>query len=224
MKKAILTSLFVLSVSSVSLAAPITDYSTEKLGVDISSQPNLHFGCNADIDGKTNNLDFGITAALNNKWGIQYVYNNFKSNTVNSKNDYVSYNAHTNLKVNQFNLTYNSSKNKVLFLGVTKHQLDLSANALFNNKYNIESSDSSNNITGIQFGMIEVVPINDNLSSYGIMSIGTKLFNVEMGLSQQISKNIDFNIFYKYMKCTDIGDTNLDISTTGLGFGVSCKF
>ena len=224
MKKIILSSLLAISVSAVGFAAPITDYSTEKLGIDTTYQPKLHFGCDADIDGNTKTLDYGITVALNNNWGVQYVQNNFKTDTTRAINSYGSYEADANLKVNQFNLTYNSSKNKILFLGITKHKVDIFADAAFTSGHTIQVSGSSKNVTGIQFGMIEVIPITENLSSYGIMSIGTQLFNIEMGLSQQVSKNVDLNLFYKYTKCTDIGDTDIDVSTNGIGFGFSYKF
>lgn len=237
MKKIIFTVLLTLSLSTVGLAAPITDYSKDKLSIDVSYQPSLSISNDIDIDGKTKDFDFGITAALSEKWGIQYIKNNFKSDTINISNSGAgyseSYSADSDMKVEQINLTYNCSENTVVFVGYTRNKLSASYN------YSIDVpgvghesgsySSSGNSSNGFQVGVIEVVPVNEKLKSYGVLGIGDKLFNIELGLSQELSPNVDLNLFYKYMKLTDINlggsrDSDIDIDTKGLGFGVTCKF
>lgn len=224
MKKSILTALFVLSVSSTCYAAPIINYSAEKLSVDIAYQPNLSFGTDADgLDGKSKNIDFGITAALSDKWGLQYVQNDFTSDTATVALGDFSLSENTDIKVKQFNLTYNCNADTVLFVGYTKHNMSYN-NSIVSPIYSNSFGYSGESVNGFQIGAIQVVPVNDNLKSYGIFSIGNKLLNIEFGLTQPVSQNIELNLFYKYMKCTDINHTDRDISTQGLGFGMTCKF
>lgn len=226
MKKIFLTALLVISTSTVGLTAPITDFSKDKASVDISYIPSADI---EDLDGNTKGIDFGITAALTEKWGLQYLRNGFEIDPIHSNvsvNDYaLRQDFEADLKTDQINLIYSESENSAFFVGYTRTKVSTSysgsiSGPMINGSLDIDGSDSVN---GFQIGMTEIVPIGKGLKSYGTVGIGTKLYHGELGLSQEISPNAELNVFYKYMKYKDI-DFLDDPVVKGLGFGLTCKF
>ena len=221
MKKLYFTLIVLLILSSTGLAAPQTDYSSGKVAVDISYMPDLDitgtdYGGPLKLDGKTDGLDFGITVGLNKNIGLQYINNNSKSDTYS----YGSVHGNTKHKIEQLNILFPGRDNFSWFAGFTRGSADIHTSI---------GNVSGKNVNGYQVGVIEVMPVNDKLDSYGIVSFGNRITNAEFGLSQKISNNLSINVFYKYMKYKDleldgVNGYNFDGKIKGIGIGATCKF
>lgn len=217
-----------LLVSSTTFAAPQTDFTAGKVSVDLSYQPSLDFkldayGDSGKGDGKTKNVDFGITYGLGGNWGLQYAQNGAKTDTYTEDFSSIGLGTvryHDDLKIQQFNVIYHTSENNAAFVGFTRGTNDIVTSA---------GDISGKRVNGFHVGATEVVPVNDKLSSYGVVSVGNKIINAEFGLSQQLNENLDLNLFYRYTKYKDLEFEALPGATfnntvRGLGVGATLKF
>ena len=239
MKKVILTSAILLAFSAVGMASPLTDYSQGKVAVDISVRPSMDVeGSDSSgilkADGKNNNLDLGLTVGLGNKFAFQY-----KNNHGDSKkylvNDIIYGYAingtiHSELKAQEFNMLYKVDKSLSAFLGYTTAKASLHASGTVDGQP-AAGSLAGNSANGYQVGLIGTTLIGDKAVAYGVLGIGNKISSYEIGLSYEVAKDIDLNIFYKdtkYKKLkleyngTQSGE--FDYKASGIGYGVTFKF
>lgn len=218
MKKAFLTTLIVLSISGTVMAAPLTDYSHGKASIDVSYMPSLDLSVDGlSTDGKSKNSDFGITYGLGNKLAIQYVRNSVKTDTTYLTSSIF---FRDDVTVQQANILYKIGDNSSAFVGFTQGKDNLVTSG---------GTIDGKNVNGYQVGLQEIIPINEKLSSYGIVSIGNKITNYEIGLTQKIVPNLELNVFYKSMKYKDLEYKDIpgftfDGKAEGLGIGATFKF
>lgn len=197
-------------------AAPLTDYTAGKTAIDLtfrsSDLNDKGPGYDVSFDKKTN-LDWGITTGLGNKFAIQYNGYNAKSD------DTLRYNGsidNLELKTQEFNVLYQIDKNISAYTGVVKSK------ATWNN------DESSNEKSKMQFGLIGSTKIADKTTAYASVAVASDFTNWKIGVSQEIAPNLDFNVDYRRMQVKNLtGDTYTgsdDITTKGLGYGVTYKF
>lgn len=234
MKKLLLTSALVLGISSACFASPLSDYSQGKIALDINARPSMDLkvsaqGESGELDGNNTNLDLGLTAGLGNKWAIQY-----RNSTANSK-DFsgdvydIGVNAHTQLKAQELNALYQFNKNVSGFVGLTKASAKVKGSiAVDGDTYSGEISGKDTN--GYQVGVIGTNKIADKTNAYGIISAGNKITNYEIGVSYDVAKDTELNLFYRDTKYKDLRLNDgadfpeFDYQAKGVGYGLTLKF
>jgi hypothetical protein len=189
-------------------AAPLTDYSEGKTAIDLTSRSSDINDNGSSLDKKSN-LDWGITTGLGNKFAIQY-------NGYNAKSKDSSYIDGLELKTQEFNVLYQIDKNLSAYTGIVKSKADWSY------------GDTSNEKSNMQFGLIGSTKIADKTTAYASVAVASDFTNWKVGVSQEIAPNVDFNVDYRRMEVKNLtGDTyngSDDITTKGLGYGVTYKF
>jgi len=232
LKKSLILLSGTMLIASVGFAAPLTDYSSGKFAIDLTVSPSLEqVATNMDkgyefvTDGvpiSKSSVTYGLTAGLGNNWAVQY-----RSHRVNSETG-GNFSIGTKLSGYEANILYKVDKNFFAFAGYTNFKLDLYEN--LDGKYTGKST------SGAQIRAVVVVPVSDKVSTYGIVSTGSKVDNFEVGLSYKINKNVDFNMGYadrKYKGLTTEHFSNNDgpmstvykagLHTQGVNWGVTIK-
>ena len=210
-------------VSSVGFASPQTDYSAGKTSIDVmyrnSDLATKNSETNDSFDKKAN-LDFGITAGLGNKFAVQYNGYNAKSKATSFPNDDGSASQATaTLKTQQFNVLYQLDKNLSVFTGF------VSAKGQVNADGDTYTSESKNKV---QFGLIGSTKLADKTTAYAKVGFASDFTDMTVGLSQEISPNLEFNVDYRKVQAKkltfDGGADATDVTAKGIGFGVTYKF
>ena len=217
-KKTGLILFFLVLFSTISFASPLEDYSQGKWAVDINWRPNLKmnnrydgyyqgsyvYSANRSLDGKNGNFDWDVTIGLGNKLAFQFGQYNPKAAFGVGMNTW------------EANLLYKLGKNISLFAGY------------HNAHYSGEQSFQTNGI--LQGGLIAYRNITNKTTLYGVVGFGKDLLNWEAGISYHISKNVDFNLSYRYKNVKKLYDASGDFSfhddviAKGIGYGVTLKF
>jgi hypothetical protein len=218
--------------ASVGFAAPLTDYSAGKIAIDLTWR-------NSDINAKTSsdnisfdkkyNLDWGITNGLGNKFAIQYNgYNAKAKDTVEYSDTSETYKMSGKLKTQEFNVLYKLNQNLSAYTGVVRVKGTFDSNDTINGVTTL-SSDSTDTKNKIQFGLIGSTKIADKTIAYASVAVASDFTNWKIGLSQEITPNIELNVDYRRLQAKNLAVNNayinnVDITTKGLGFGVTYKF
>ena len=177
---------FFLTLASIVIASPLTDFSPGKVAVDIKYLSNLKFNgsdnysANIKTDGVNDNMDYVITAGLSNKIGIRYEQANFEFNN-NTIDKFCAY----SVKNKEFAILYKVNKNINTFLGWHR-----------GSRRNLCRNLNSASNDYIQFGIIGKKKISNNLDAYGLIDLSNDYKQYEIGLGYKIAKNIDINLFY----------------------------
>ena len=188
------------AVSSMAFAAPATDLSAGKVAVDLSiTNPDIKVAGpgGSQTSDKDTNFDIGITAGLGNNWDIQYKYQN---------SDIDGWDG----KMQEFNAVYQFDKNCQAFIGMNKI-----------------SGDYIDSDSKLQVGVTGTTKLGDQLSGWATLAGGSNNFSYELGLAQELSRDLDLNLFYRHKKFNDVGTTvgpKADLTVSGFGLGVTAKF
>ena len=233
MKREILVSAFLLLIANTGFASPLTDYSQGKVAVDITWQsPKIHE--NYSVDGnsydydKKNNISYGITAGLGNKFAFQYKQSNPESKdtlygSVDPKTgDFTT--QKEKLQVREYNVLYKLTKNISTFTGIAQVKSDLSVNSTLEGG---SSSDSTSKKNIWQFGLVGTVPVADKTNAYAVAAIGSDLTAWKLGLGYELEKNLDLDVFYSYSQYKNLqwqAGGSSDFTVKGMGYGVTYKF
>lgn len=207
--------------TSVGFAAPLNDYSTGKTSIDLTfrqSDVNAKGPDFSDSLDKKGNLDFGITTGLGNNFALQYNGYNAKSKvTALPDGDGGTYNEQGTLKLQELNVLYKLDKNVSAFAGLVKVKGEVSADG---------DSISSNSKNKVQFGLIGSTKLADKTTAYAQVGFASDYTNWKVGVSQEIAPNLEFNVDYRRInaKKLNFADTDIDVTTKGIGVGVTYKF
>jgi len=213
MKKILSGVAALLMVSSVGFASPLTDYSQGKVALDLSVRSSNDVTADGiDFDGKTSNVNYGVTVGLGNKFAFQY-----KQDNADAKDKYfgAGISLHPELASNQYNVLYQINPNVSAFVGLTNTQPTL-------------NSQDGKHATGYQVGVIGTVPIGDKATAYASLGYGDKIEDYEFGLGYAIAPNLELNVGYKDTKFKKLnmndGDSDFTYKAHGLTYGVTYKF
>lgn len=203
--------LCVLLTAGIAAASPLADHSAGKMSLDLNWTPNLSLsgvgGSGTSFDGKTSNLDFGLTAGLGHRWAIQY--RNFSPESGNYGGIYYG------LKTQEANLLYRFEPHLAAFVGW--HQARLSGN--------VPGSSLPTKNT-CQVGLIGNTEIAPKTVLYGIVGAGGNLFTGEAGISYALQKDLEFTVFYRYKRVDNLqlDGVSTDVTAKGIGVGLTYKF
>lgn len=214
MKKAILTLALLFVFTSMAFASPLTDYSAENTSIDITWRPNTSmtnnytsgmFGSSSDtFDGKRGTFDWSVTTGLGNNFALQY-----SQYRPEGRYDY-------GMNTKELNMLYKMNKNMSVFAGYHR--------AGFIGDY------VDNKTSCLQAGIIAYNKVAEKTTLYGLVGAGEKMLNWEVGVSQEVAKNLELNFNYRYKRVQDFsteyyGTTyKEDIIAKGFGYGVTYKF
>ncbi|WP_371380577.1 hypothetical protein [Sporomusa aerivorans] len=222
--------------TSIGFAAPLTDYSAGKTAIDLTwrSSDIKTSGTNDDGSswetsfGKKSNLDWGITTGLGNNFAIQYNGFNAKSK------DAVSWSAadetgisNLKLKNQELNVLYKLNKNLSVYTGLVSVKAQENATITYTDGSPTENETyTSKTKKAMQFGFVGSTKIADKTTAYAAVGVASNFTNWKVGLSQEISPNIDFNVDYRGVKVKELESDGekFDASSKGFGFGVTYKF
>lgn len=216
--------------TSIGFASPLTDYSTGKTSIDLTSR-------NSDVNGKTpgdstsfgkkSNLEWGITTGLGNNFAFQYNGYNVKSKDAVVYQDASETDTlNLQLKTQEFNVLYKLDNNVSAYAGLVTLKGNGNQNTNINGATTSQSfsSDSKNKI---QFGLIGSTKIADKTTAYASIGVASDYTNWKVGVSQEIAPNLEFNLDYRRIQAKKLhfnGVGDADITAKGLGVGVSYKF
>lgn len=223
--------------ASIGFAAPLTDYSAGKTAIDLTWRSSDTKTSGTDSDGawetsfgKKHNLDWGVTTGLGNNFAIQYNGYNAKSKDAVSWSDADETGiSHVNLKTQEFNVLYKLNKNVSAYTGLVRLKATENANVSYTDGSPSETESSSTKTKNkIQIGLIGSTKIADKTTAYVQVGVASNFTDWKVGVSQEIAPNVEFNVDYRGLKAKklDFGgdDGKFDVSSKGIGFGVSYKF
>lgn len=229
-KRALFVSLTVVCiwlVAGVSFASPLADFSQGKTTVDVTWFPNLSmkdryasaFDNGTDrATGRKGNFDFGLTSGLGRKWAVQYRQFNPETKSYRTGMDTQKF----GFESQELNVLYELDQNLSAFAGW--HQ----AKYTFTSTINPNMSASNNNV--IQIGLIGTTQIAPKTHLFGVIGAGKDLSSCEIGLSYEVTKQLDFSILYRYKKAGQLDDVTFGqpyrdkVTAKGFGFGATYKF
>lgn len=232
MKKCIMAILFILALSSVAFASPLTDYSKGKAALDINYRvsPDYdvdgsagdhslkdieQFGIHTSNDGDSN-VEWGFTYGIGNNWALQYRQATPKGNlNINLSEPPMGV---ADLKMvrdenNNVPIASIETKTRVEEYNVM-YKIDknfsaftgiVRANPSFkynDNDFDVTLRGHDKNIW--QFGVVATKPLNNDFTTYGIASLGSDYRNWEVGLGYKMTKELEFNVNYRDMKVEDM--------------------
>ncbi len=234
LKKVVLGTILTLSVASICAAGPLTDYSQGKTSLDLTYKPSSDLEIEGfSIDGKSANFDVGFTAGLGNKTAIQYRFGTADSKSYSYTGDLYGYSvdgsAKTTLDAHELNVLYQLDKNVSAFVGFTSTRVGGKVSGTVDGIAGSESVKTTNN--GFQVGFVGTAELADKLNAYGVVGVGNKITNYEVGLSYEVAKNTELNLGYRNTKYKNLevsayGYTTPEFSykTEGLTLGVTMRF
>jgi hypothetical protein len=232
-QKISITLLAALVVANVGFASPLTDYSQNKVAIEIGFQSpqiseNYHDadGTSAampDADGKST-ANLGITAGLGNRFAIQYKNFSPKSKTTNYL-DITTFN--TKVKVNEYNLLYQLNHNVAAFTGIAQ----VKATQTTSGNADIEGgSIGTQKKNSWQIGLVGSIPLAEKTTAYATAGFGSKLTAYKLGVSYAVASNLELDAFYGYNKYKDLAwegeysNNHSDFTVKGAGYGITYKF
>lgn len=179
-------------------ASPLKNLEPGKVAIDLgySSPTSVNF-TDHNNDGKKGTVYGGVTVGVAHKTGVNYKYNEFKSNSSNKA------------IVQQLNLIYNVAPHVNVYGG------------LVNAKTTV-SDDSHTNNSG-QIGLQGSFDIPLFCTVYGSVGVGNKMNSWEIGLSKALVNNLDLNLSYSDYRLKDINQGG-DLKTRGINVGLTLKF
>ena len=208
--------------TSVGVAAPLNDYSAGKTQVDLTWRQNdtntKSIMGDADFS-KKGNMEFGITTGLGNNFALQYNNYNAKSKDTDFVNVGGPFTANANFKMQEFNVLYKVDENLSVYTGIA------SVKGNFNSTNGNPESDTKNKI---QFGVIGSTKLAEKTTAYAQVGFASNLTNWKIGVSQEVAPNVELNLDYSSLQVKKMAFNNgmgdVDMTSKGLGFGVSYKF
>jgi hypothetical protein len=237
-KKILLTLAAAMAVTSVSFASPLSNYEKGSLAIDlntsISPKVEIDVGDLSASDDAKNRLGAGITYGIGNKLALQYKFSDNKTKDYFYEETGPGYyeNGRENAQIaaHELNVLYQINPNVSAFVGLTR------TNAKVNWSYNYgpnsgniidsESGKEKQSQNGYQVGFIAQTKLAENVTGWASASAGNKVTSYEIGVGYDVAKNTELNLFYRNNKYKDfdVDGTNFDVTTKGLGAGVTVKF
>ncbi|MDR3589082.1 MAG: hypothetical protein P4N41_05415 [Negativicutes bacterium] len=219
MKRSILSGIFVfVLLSGTALASPLADYSAGKTAIDLTLHASGNVKSEFSGDDGDDQLtvpgkkagDFAATIGLGNRMALQY-------------GAYAPRAPFWGVATQQFNLLYQVDKGISVFAGVLNAKYSTSDSRAQPEKKNI-----------FQGGLIGYTPLGRDTVLYGTVGFGRDLTDREVGVSYAFTKNLEFNLSYRWLTVRNLNITYEDsgavwhdtstITAPGLGMGVTLKF
>lgn len=214
MRESLLTMVCLLMLSGTVLASPLTDYSPGKIAIDINSFSNFNAnltnnqGFNSTFTTNSGVNEFQITTGLGNKIALQYRHSQpeFTQGII------------LRCPIEEVNVLYQINKNLSTFVGYHGSVFEFDGIGEITEKRNT-----------IQFGLTGNSIITDQMKLYGTVGFGPDITNYEVGLSYDIVKNAELNIFYRDIdlkKYNSLAGNGVNVSAkfSGIGYGLTLKF
>jgi opacity protein-like surface antigen len=238
-KKVLLTLAAAMAVTSVAFASPLTNYDKGSLALDlntsISPKAELTIDGISESDDSKERLGAGVSYGLGNKFALQYKFLDNKSKDYllyeySDPFDYGNLTLNAKLTGHEINVLYQINPNVSAYVGVTRSTAKVTVTENYGpNPGNITDSESlseSQSKNGYQVGLVGQTKLADKLTGWASVSAGNRVNAYEIGLGYDVAKNTELNLFYREVKYKDFNfdDTKLDVTTKGLGAGVTFKF
>ncbi|QDR79994.1 outer membrane beta-barrel protein [Sporomusa termitida] len=205
-----------MTITSVSFASPLTDYTQGKAAIDLN--PNIN------SDSTKDNVSGGITYGVGNKFALQYKYAD------NKNKNYLRMtppsNAHAQLSAYEMNVLYQINPNVSAYAGwagetAKINLLYYAGPDLGNIIYRERGSQSS-----FHLGLIGQTKFTENLTGWASAGAGSHIIGYEVGLGYSIAKNAECNVIYRYNKYQgfNLSDGKIDVKIEGVGAGITLTF
>lgn len=215
MKKiAVLASALTFACTSMVLASPVSDFSSDKTLFDIglinSKLKTSDFGGSLTSDSK-NNFDFGITHVIgkseDNGLALQYKY---------QRSNHDAYGFNTKGNIQQLNVIKKINNNLNAFIGAARISGEVSGLA--------DLKDS----TEFQVGLTGYTKLSDKVTGWATIAGGSNFLSSEIGIGNQMSENAELNLYYRYTKFSDVeiegvSGYSFKAENKGVGLGVTFK-
>lgn len=235
-KTVVALAVFIALLSGVASAAPLIDYSAGKTSIDLNWRNTELTGEYSGVKetfGKKSSIDWGITSGLGNNFAIQYRQFNPESETISGpitiRGINATITANGKLDIQEFNILYKIDKNIAVYTGImkTKANVNCTLTAIGYHPNNRSLSSDSKNIW--QIGVVGSTKLAEKTTGYASLAAGRGLSAWELGISQEVTPNIDFNISYREIKVNknnggDFVSSDVDATAKGFAYGVSYKF
>jgi opacity protein-like surface antigen len=215
-KKLALVVVFMFLMSSVALAAPLTNYEAGKASIDLNfrNTKNTETFSFGSYDYKSKyNFEPSVTVGIANRWALQYRNVNAKS-----KNTGIWLpDDNCRVSVNEFNILYSLTENVSAFTGYVQTK----------DKWAAPGAFQTTKRNTWQLGLLGVAPVSEKVSLYGLVGAGGKYTNFEVGISYAFTENWEFNVDYRALQAKELKDGGIiinDAKAKGVGFGLTYKF
>ena len=205
MKKFVFALIACLAISSIAMAAPVTDLQKGESEVGY-----MYWNPSIDISsydaGSTSANGAYVKTALDDKWtvGIETIQGD-KTRTISGVR------VHADIRLTDVTAQYKLDKNVRLIAGMRNYDGKLSAT----NGIDTISGDNSENkfIYGIGFNG----PIGEKTNAYATYTHDSYADEWQIGVNQDLSKNTFLNVNYRY-------HDEDGLTLKGIGAGISYKF
>jgi len=135
------------------------------------------------------------------------------------------------VKTQEFNILYKIDKNISFYTGIIKASSSITGadNGTITDYPYSYTADAKN---AMQFGLIGNTKIGAKTTAYASFAVASDITDWKIGVSQQITPNLEFNLDYRNIKVNDISYTEdnanykftRDVTSKGLGYGITHKF
>lgn len=202
MKKFIFALITCLAISSIAMAAPVTDLQKGESEVGY-----MYWNPSIDISsydaGSTSANGAYVKTALDDKWtvGIETIQGD-KTRTISGVR------AHGDVRLTDVTAQYKLDKNIRLIAGMRNYDGKVSVTGLGS-----DSTSENKFIYGVGFN----APIGDKTSAYATYTHDSYANEWQIGVNQDLSKNVFLNVNYRY-------HDEDGLTLKGMGAGVSYKF
>ena len=174
MKKILVLIVFLMMLSSVALASPLTDFSKGKTAIEITLYPSSDFKSSENTTNDMawadaqNYMQFGITTGLGNNIAFQYNYSKMKTEDWSKKGNYAA--GYDGVKNQEFNILYKVDKKFTVFTGLNQSQsvVDFSDNY---NEFGKPKQFKGKTKNNWQFGVTGQTQIADNLTGFATAAL-----------------------------------------------------
>lgn len=202
MKKITLLASTVLMATAIcgsAYAAPLQDYSTGKIAVDLGvNMPSSIDYADHDCDD-SNSVYAGATLGLGNNMALNYKWNSYDA-------------EHFDTDTHQLNLMYKFAPGLSAYIGYLHSDTS---------SYIGASQDSA------QVGLSASYDIPALFTVWGNIGVGTNNSGYELGISKAITDNVELNASYYNQKidgALKFDDHEGDMKAKGVNLGVTLKF
>lgn len=227
-KKIVFIALIMLLLgASVSYASPLMDYSSGKGSIDLTMRNTANglyaMGESVSLDKKYN-FDGAVTVGLGNKFAFQYRHFSPKSAATSFVDSEGELSIGTlQMRTNEFNILHKVDKSVAVLAGV----ITTSGVATDQEVGSYETSNVHAK-TFWHVGLVASTEIAKKTTLWAGASVGTDLFNYEVGLSYALSPNWEVNVNYRGMDLRKLSSDHShpqgNVKLQGLGLGITYRF
>lgn len=210
----LLTIALLLLLTNSVFAAPIADFACGKTSIDLGitqqklETANSFWNYTPNKWDEKYNFDFATTIGLGEKFALQYKYQDIDATMPDRK---------INSDMQALNLLYRIDNTLHAFVGAQRLSGNISVTDLGFGRVGIRDT------TRLQVGITGMTKLSEKLNGWATVAAGNDIKSFEAGIGYPLSKDVDINLFYRYLKIEDFELDSGILDSLGVKFKAEKK-